>query len=281
MESRTQNTTLWKRNVEFRDNGILTIGSIIRILAPRPVESLMAGDIPLLTTNFPVVIMQPPRRYLDVPIKLLVAGDNAYGFVMNGAVINTTSFTPRLTSCSGFFCDRQRIDDWLGSERGCGCYSMHQRRSNIAFQHDIDITSYKHTTISMKNFSSLQFSKLYLSGNVSPNVLLEQIQFTAEMFEMMACIDRVLAYIHNNGGFTIIGWYKRGIINDRSLVSNNSNSNSNNNNNRNENENMKVDSGEIHFHITQILPTDRSMLDPESTMGRQLNSLKFDISKFR
>ena len=60
----------------------------------------------------------------------------------------------------------------------------------------------------MAGFSSIKFSKLYLSANFSPNTLLQQVQFTDEFFEIMDRIEDVVDYIHDNGGFTIVGWYK-------------------------------------------------------------------------
>ena len=60
METRNQNRDLWKMNVEHRDNGMLTIGTIFRILAPRPVESFMVGDIPLVVSKFPCFLMETP-----------------------------------------------------------------------------------------------------------------------------------------------------------------------------------------------------------------------------
>ena len=86
-------------------------------------------------------------------------------------------------------------------------------------------------------------------------------------------MDRIkyaVDYIHDNGGFTIVGWYKWGIINDKSLVSqSNSGSicNNNNNNNNNNNESHEVDNGEANFHVTQIFPTNKALMDPTTLQG--------------
>ena len=63
---------------------------------------------------------------------------------------------------------------------------------------------------------------------------------TNAFFDILTCIDNVVEYINDNGGFTVMGWYKHGVINDRTLVSNTSNGNDNNNN-----EDVQVDNGEI------------------------------------
>ena len=42
-------------------------------------------------------------------------------------------------------------------------------------------------------------------------------------------IEQVVDFVNDNGGFTITGWYKRGIIHDGLLVTNKKNSQNNNN----------------------------------------------------
>jgi len=276
METRTQNTTLWNRNVELRDNGVLTMGTVIRVLAPRPIDSLMVGDIPLLNTNFPVIIMNAPTSYLRVSIDYQVQGNNAFAFALNNINVFIKNTSPKSTSCSGLTCDRQRLEDWNGTERGCGCYAMHHRRSSIAIQHDVELFGADNLNLTMENFSSNKFSKLYLSSNLSPNILLQQMQYTEEFFDLLDRIDRVMDFIRDNGGFTIIGWYKRGLINDRSLVSN---ANTNNNHGNNGADTVQVDNGDVHFHIIEILPTDHSMLNHLSVLGAQLNNHKFDVNQ--
>ena len=154
---------------------------------------------------------------------------------------------------------------------------MTHRRSSIGFQHDVTSTLNSGDTISMSGFSSAKFSKLYLSANFSPNTNVDQLEFTSEFFEIMNHLEQVVDYIHDNGGFTIIGWYKRGVINDRSLCQNNTSAG--NNNSSSNNESIEVDNGQANFHITQIFPTNRDFTDPTTLLGETLASLKFDVRK--
>ena len=48
METRNINVCLWNRNIELRENGVLPMGTIIRILAPPPSITYVAGNIPKL-----------------------------------------------------------------------------------------------------------------------------------------------------------------------------------------------------------------------------------------
>ena len=47
MEAKGINQTIWHRQIEQRDNDKLTIGAIIWILAPRPVDNFMTNNMPL------------------------------------------------------------------------------------------------------------------------------------------------------------------------------------------------------------------------------------------
>ena len=68
MESPSLNkkTNLWLNNVELRDNGVISIGTIMRIISPLPVSSYLRGDIPLIQTQYPAIVLKKPRTYLEV-----------------------------------------------------------------------------------------------------------------------------------------------------------------------------------------------------------------------
>ena len=81
---------------------------------------------------------------------------------------------------------------------------MHNRRSNVKIQHNIEVSVPNVDVFVMKSFSSNKFSILYLSANLSPNVLLVDLQYSDEFLELMESIDIVVDFIHWNGGFKII-----------------------------------------------------------------------------
>ena len=63
MEARGANLKIWHMQIELGDNGKLLIGTIIRILAPRPVDNLMTNNMLLLVSHHPVFVMQDPPSY--------------------------------------------------------------------------------------------------------------------------------------------------------------------------------------------------------------------------
>ena len=97
---------------------------------------------------------------------------------------------------------------------------------------------------------------------------------------MSTAIENCVCLTNNSGGFTVVGWYKRGIINDRNLiVARNGNNNGNNHNNTEED--VQVNAGDICYHFVQIIPTNREFLDPRSPLYQQLSELKYDINKIK
>ena len=60
MESKNSNQCLFNKNVELRDNGVISIGTFVRILTPLAIENKMRGDIPLIKTHYPLIVMKRP-----------------------------------------------------------------------------------------------------------------------------------------------------------------------------------------------------------------------------
>jgi len=51
METRNQNKNLWNKNVNHRDNGTISIGSIICLLCLMPIDAYIRCDIPLVISH--------------------------------------------------------------------------------------------------------------------------------------------------------------------------------------------------------------------------------------
>ena len=75
------------------------------------------------------------------------------------------------------------------------------------------------------------------------------LQLTEVSMNMLTNLENCFQFINDNGGFTVVGWYKRGVINDKSLIDyrkiNNGNGRNTVANYNNNKEYMQVDSGEI------------------------------------
>eukprot|EP00957_Ditylum_brightwellii_P038692 2924703-Ditylum_brightwellii.AAC.1 len=70
-------------------------------------------------------------------------------------------------------------------------------------------------------------------------------------FDLKGCILKSIKFINDNGGFTVRGWLKRGIINDRSLL-------------------------ELESSGGEILPTNNDIITEGTELFNSLNDLKYD-----
>ena len=72
---------------------------------------------------------------------------------------------------------------------------------------------------------SLRPNKLsctYLTYDIPTDNYLSQLDYTTKYSELLDCMDKIVYFIDNNGGFTVTIWYNIVNINDRVLVEPNS-----------------------------------------------------------
>ena len=275
MESENQNKKLWGRNPTLRDDGTIAIGTIIRVLNPLPVESIMPDGIPSLVTRFAAVILQNPRKILHVPINDALAGNNSLAFALNNCKVSIIASTPEETGCAGCFCDKQRIHEIAQYRQGCACYVWSDRRNNMIIDHSLNI-EHPSWTGYIKSFSSLRFSSLYQTSVFSTSIRRDVLELSEQYYELDDSINRVVELVNENGGFTVVGWYKRGVVNDRSVLTVlEKNTNNYNNNTSTE---IQVDNGKLNFHPTSIQPTNKNFFDPEHNLFTVIKDIKFNVS---
>ena len=61
-------------------------------------------------------------------------------------------------------------------------------------------------------------------------------------------------------------------------MGNNSNNNSGPNQNNQNNSEVQVDGGDLTYHFCKIIPTDSSISNKTSLIGRRINNMKFDVN---
>ena len=119
-----------------------------------------------------------------------------------------------------------------------------------------------------------------MSGYFPSGVNADELQLSDEYWNLVDKIDSSINHINDNGGFTVIGWYKRGIINDKSIVTGTNHTGSNQGgNNSNTNPDIQVDNGEINYHPCIIRPTDKRFAR-DSSIARQLEARKYNVTEY-
>ena len=256
-EGRGIGMNLWSRIASVRDNGVAGVGSILALNSPKPITKMLANEIPILETNSSLQLMVR-KPFETIKVDAGVPENLTRGFILNECNLEVVSAEVLSTACSGLFCDRQRTLELLRTGKKCGCYFMRSIASNLSIVHTIKIREENQSVfLKIEEFSSFKFSLLYLSEYFPKST--QRISFDSGSENMEAlyeCMDKVINFYNENGGFTIIGWYKRGEIND-SIQSN---------------DNEKVTSSIMNYHVTSIYPTKYIHHNAKETQV-----MKFDI----
>ena len=120
------------------------------------------------------------------------------------------------TKCSGKFCDRQNSTKLLTTGKACGCYSMNSRIANAVMVHNIDIEDMNRRLLfQTTEFSSINFMNLYMKNALSRNIPANYFDDYEKMIKLKDAVETIVCHINRNNGFTVIGWYKRGEIEDK------------------------------------------------------------------
>uniref|UniRef100_A0A7S1B427 Uncharacterized protein n=1 Tax=Corethron hystrix TaxID=216773 RepID=A0A7S1B427_9STRA len=277
LESRNSNAMLFNRNIDFWDN--------------EEIECQM-GDIFLIKTPNPLIAMQRPSKLHTYKINNDIQANHLMAFCLNDKILNVNQTFVVQTTCSGLMCDKGIAEGW-NETKGCGCIGMKHDISNLAIVHCIwfetndgnnnGIESVAHR-ITHTNFSLTKFSLCYLTGHIPSSIRQSVLSATGGdgsncLWDIEDAIERVRNYVNTHGGWTIIGWYKRGAIRDRSLVGESRGNAGNNRNTVTNSRDEIVGAGQLNFHIVELLPTDCLFFYRNTSQWRSLNLLKYDKSQ--
>ena len=97
----------------------------------------------------------------------------------------------------------------------------------------------------------------------------------------------MVKFINENGGWTVVvGWYKRGVISDRSLLEPRSDSSAGPTSSTSNsvavsgNVDFDVGSGQVGFYIVELATTDSTYIQAGTLKFNSLETTKIDVSNF-
>lgn len=266
LQSGNENHDIWNRNPEHRDNGTIRVGSFIRVVNPEPVTRSMQG-IPMISTDTRAYALETHPYMNTIPINNNIDGNQALAFCYNSRRVDINQISIRHTACTGLHCDRQ---DVAVNPRNspCGCFANSPFRSNLTYCFSVSFMTERGEVRVMPNFSSFAFQKLFFTRGIPAEVTASSLAGTEIGLEAEDSIIDSNDYINLWGGYTIVGWYKRGLINDVSLAG------------VPEGEENRVHAENVSLHIVQIIPTNREFLHIDSNRYENLTRRQFDVNNF-
>ena len=64
LEEDINHSNIWIHFTSIRDNGGITIVTVLQLFGPKPYEDIMPDGVPSIVTRFPVAIMKQPTAML-------------------------------------------------------------------------------------------------------------------------------------------------------------------------------------------------------------------------
>eukprot|EP00957_Ditylum_brightwellii_P103417 7880301-Ditylum_brightwellii.AAC.1 len=87
MESKSSNTHLFDKNVQFNDNGTITIGTMGCMLKPQLVSNFI-NNISLVEIFEPLIALKCPRLFPTLQIDNQISGDEALVFIHKAVTVS-------------------------------------------------------------------------------------------------------------------------------------------------------------------------------------------------
>jgi hypothetical protein len=200
-------------NLLFRNKAMedVVVGSRFAIKSPELVGKLKSGSYVVRTDRPLEVLKQPdiPARGLDTS----QVSESLTYFVLKGQQIGvrrTKVVTPIQTLCNGRACDR--LQAARNPSGPCGCWGQSGRCDTLAKNTVLKLSfRFKDTAgqyVPVTEFTSLKWSKyMFHNGQILAECsdLLNDKVFE----ELQKSFRKVLTHVNKNGGWTIVGWFKR------------------------------------------------------------------------
>ena len=104
---------------------------------------------------------------------------------------------------------------------------MSTNSTSSVIQHAISVQTGTHRSFQMDDSSSLKLIKLYMITYIPGSCSLYMLKLTEASINMLPALENCIQFINDNGGFTVVGWYKIGVSNNTSLIASRKVSNGN------------------------------------------------------
>lgn len=200
-------------NLLFRDRTMddVVVGTRFAIKSPELVGKFKSGSYIIKTDRPFEILVEPklPSRALDAS----KVSDSLRFFVLVGkkvAIQRKGVVSPIQTLCNGRACDR--LQAAKSPTAPCGCWNQSSRCDTLAKNTVLKLAfKFKDSTdqvVQVTDFTSLKWSRSLFHSNqilADCSELLDDAVFQ----ELQTSFRKVLTHVNDNGGWTIVGWFKR------------------------------------------------------------------------
>ena len=239
---------------------------MIIIINPPSTDRFVAnGSTPILAPQRPILVI---NSNFEFPERTIVTeGKDVNGFILLGCSLTIRSFQVLDSPCGGNLCDHQSLMNGDIMSNRCCCIQMMNRIGSVIILFDIEVRTKEGATFNTRMTSKWFAKNFILSDNLPPGTrayLFEDYEVEDRLFS--AARD-VFTYINSIGGFMVVGWAKRGEVEDQGV-------DQPNNGLPHNAPRVMVQSGNLNHHISKLEPTN-----PEAINLITLDGFKFDVNE--
>jgi len=230
------------------------------IILPNPPGTdkfLVNSSTPILAPKRPATVI---KSNFNLPTReLITEGTDINGFVIQDCILTVKSFEVANTRCGGNLCDRQGEN----SSR-CACFQMTSRSGNVVVSIEVEITNPNGSTFTTMIQSKWFLEQYLLTAPLPAGTRASKFEDFEVEDIFFASIRNVINYINTSCGFRVIGWVKRGEVQDQGAEQPTSTYGNP--------PRVMIQSGSLTHHVTTLDP-----MVPERIDLDHLASLKFDV----
>lgn len=218
------------------------------------------GNVMILNINEPLFAIQGNFNW---PKKPVLEDSVMSGFSYNDVQITLYDMIVKDTGCAGRFCDKNRIfrdGKVLGK---CACFQHVSRGARVVAALSIDLKLSDGTSFFVQDYCSQWFVDTYLLTSALHQSYRENnFNKNGGRDAFLTSAIEVIDYITNHGGWRILGWAKRGMVDDPNAQQQDRGFNQ---------ERQMIRAGNLKRHIARIEP-----MHPERIDIQHLEGLKFN-----
>jgi hypothetical protein len=200
--------------------GVGEIGEVVEPLYLR--KNLGSSDLPILEhkkplihiPNIGVVIKNIPEvQFMERTLPKV----GTRFFLVKNAILHVQNAIVEDPICTGYMCDRQEEKKAEGVP--CGCL-VQSDRCNVVLSCNLFVKDKeKQELFFVRNFRSWVFTKLLFGTSLS-DLATKADYNEGEMFETVReHLSVIVDYVNSNGGWSIVGWFRIGMLQDAGDVS--------------------------------------------------------------
>lgn len=198
------------------------VGHIFAMLQPSPTQDLKKlGDMAMVTVEWPLV---PLKRFtaeiastlvIKSHIPHLISPGNQRYFVLHRCTsVRISNFKiEKQSTCAGYECDRAHS---LLHGQVCGCLYLTSDITNYVGQFDLifkspfPITVHDSQLVQVKGFRSWRTTNMIFGDFTT--FCNETYREETHVSKLKNRMNKLVRYVNENGGWTIIGWFRKGEV---------------------------------------------------------------------